>query len=82
MTRKSLQTGSPPATSPCSSRPRRSPSCAVSIILAASSLVIARQIEYMKNRDLGFDKRQMLILPLRGEGIFKRTFPVMSGPPM
>jgi len=35
---------------------------AVSIILILSSLVIVKQIRYMLNKDLGFDKEQLLVI--------------------
>lgn len=38
----------------------------ISIALVISTLVIFRQIMYMKNRPLGFDKEQKLVITLRG----------------
>ena len=32
--------------------------------------MIVRQVEFMKNRNLGFDKEQKLILPVRGNPVF------------
>jgi len=38
----------------------------ISIILMVGTLIMARQIGYMKTHDLGFDKEQKLVLPVRG----------------
>lgn len=38
----------------------------LSILLIISTLVIYRQIEFMKERDLGFDKQQLLFVKLTG----------------
>ncbi len=38
----------------------------ISIALIAGTLVVYRQINFMKNRYLGFDKEQKLIIPVRG----------------
>lgn len=46
---------------------------AISIILIVSTLVILRQIHFMKQSKLGFDKEQVLVLPLR-HGILLRRF--------
>jgi putative ABC transport system permease protein len=37
-------------------------------LLIAGTLMVVRQIRYMKGQDLGFVKEQMLILPVRGRG--------------
>ncbi|NTS41323.1 ABC transporter permease [Flavisolibacter sp. BT320] len=37
----------------------------ISVVLIIASVVIARQMEYMKLKDLGFAKDQQIILPLR-----------------
>jgi len=39
---------------------------AISIALIAGTLVMFRQISFMKNQYLGFDKEQKLIIPVRG----------------
>ncbi len=39
----------------------------VSIILLISTLVVVRQLDYMKNSHLGFNKEQKLILPVKAE---------------
>jgi putative ABC transport system permease protein len=40
----------------------------VSIILIISTFIVMRQVSYMKNRALGFNKNQVLIVPIKGEG--------------
>lgn len=39
---------------------------AISIALIAGTLVVYKQTNFMKNRNLGFDKEQKLIIPVRG----------------
>ncbi len=39
----------------------------LSIILIVSTLVVFNQMQYMKQKDLGFNKDNMLYLPMRGE---------------
>ena len=38
----------------------------ISLVLIVGTLVVYRQLEYMKDQSLGFDKEQVLVLPLRG----------------
>jgi putative ABC transport system permease protein len=38
---------------------------AVSLILISGTIVITQQVRYMKNKDLGFEKEQKLIIPVR-----------------
>jgi putative ABC transport system permease protein len=40
---------------------------AISIALIASTLVVNDQIEYIRNKRLGFDKEQVVVVPLRSE---------------
>lgn len=40
---------------------------AVSIILIISTIIIYRQIQFAKNRDLGYDKNNLVIVPLQGD---------------
>ena len=40
---------------------------AISIVLIVSVLVVIRQLDYMKNKDLGFEKDQLVILPAHSE---------------
>jgi putative ABC transport system permease protein len=39
----------------------------MSILLLIGMGVVARQIDYMRNKKLGYDKEQLIYLPLRGE---------------
>jgi putative ABC transport system permease protein len=39
----------------------------ISIILIISTIIIYQQIQYVKSRQLGFDKNNLLELPMRGE---------------
>jgi len=39
---------------------------AISIMLVIGTITVFQQLNYMKNQNLGFDRDQMLILPLRG----------------
>lgn len=38
----------------------------ISLILIVGTIMIYRQLDFMKDENLGFDKEQMLILPIRG----------------
>ncbi|MGD8307759.1 MAG: ABC transporter permease, partial [Ignavibacteria bacterium] len=40
---------------------------AISILLVTSSIIIYTQIDFMKNRYLGFDKEQKIIIPVRSK---------------
>jgi len=39
---------------------------AISIVLVLGTMIVYQQLNFMKSQKLGFDKEQMLILPLRG----------------
>ncbi len=41
----------------------------ISIVLITSTLIIIEQIEFMKNKNLGFDKEQVVVARVRGTGI-------------
>jgi len=43
---------------------------AVSIILIIGTIVIFQQMQYLRNKPLGFQKHQMLVVPLFGTGAF------------
>jgi putative ABC transport system permease protein len=47
---------------------------AVSILLILSSLIIYKQIRYMLNKDLGFDKEQLMVMR-RAEALQKKIKP-------
>ncbi len=42
---------------------------ALSVLLIISALVVFRQVEYLNNKDLGFDKEQIMFFPMRGENM-------------
>lgn len=42
----------------------------VSIILIIGSLIIFQQLEYLRNKPLGFQKQQMVVVPIYGTGAF------------
>lgn len=42
---------------------------AVSIFLIISTIVIYNQIEFIRNKKLGFDKENIVVIPLRGEAM-------------
>jgi len=49
-------------------------------LLVAGTLMIVRQVEFMKNRNLGFAKEQKLVLPVRGNPVFaQRSEDVKAG---
>ena len=41
----------------------------VSIALIASTFVVHKQLDYMRNKDLGFQKEQIVIIPIHGGGL-------------
>jgi ABC-type antimicrobial peptide transport system permease subunit len=43
----------------------------ISIALIAATIIVYKQIIFMKNTELGFDKEQVLIIPMRGENLRK-----------
>lgn len=45
---------------------------AVSLVLVAGTLVIYKQLNFMEGKDLGFDKEQILVLPLRNQEMRSR----------
>jgi putative ABC transport system permease protein len=46
----------------------------ISIFLVIGTLVVYRQLNFMKNQHLGFDKEQKLIIPLRGGISIKENY--------
>jgi len=50
----------------------------VSIILIIATIVIFQQIEYLRNKPLGFQKQQMLVVPIFGTGAFSYGIKVDS----
>ena len=45
----------------------------LSILLILSAIVVFRQVDYLHNKDLGFNKDQILFFPLRGDNLAKST---------
>jgi len=43
---------------------------AVSIFLIISAIVVFCQVSYLHNKDLGFDKEQIMFFPMRGDNMF------------
>ena len=41
----------------------------LSVFLLISTLIIFKQLEYLSNKPLGFDKELQIIIPLRGQGL-------------
>jgi putative ABC transport system permease protein len=51
---------------------------AISIALIVSTLIIGRQVEFVKSKDLGFTRENMLVLPLVGEETQKKAEPLKA----
>jgi putative ABC transport system permease protein len=43
----------------------------LSVLLIISAIVVVNQVRYMHNKDLGFEKEQVLFFPMRGENLQK-----------
>jgi putative ABC transport system permease protein len=43
----------------------------LSVLLIISAMVVIRQVNYLHNKDLGFEKEQIMFFPMRGENMFK-----------
>ncbi|MFC1493294.1 ABC transporter permease [candidate division KSB1 bacterium] len=50
----------------------------IAIVLIICTFTITRQIDYMKNRGLGFDKEQMLIIQFKGRHDLGQRFEVLK----
>ena len=50
----------------------------ISITLIASTAVIYQQLQYFQNKNLGFDKEHMLILPLNNEEVVESSAAIMQ----
>jgi len=51
---------------------------AISILLLISTAIVSRQLSFMRNRDLGFDKEQIIVLSLRGSGEARQKYDVLK----
>ncbi|TDX01165.1 ABC transporter permease [Dinghuibacter silviterrae] len=50
----------------------------IAIILIVAVAIIVRQMQYLRNADLGFTKDQQLIIPLQSEGAWKLYTPLKA----
>ena len=46
---------------------------ALSVLLIISALVVFKQVDYLHNKDLGFNKEQIMFFPMRGDNMFKNV---------
>ena len=51
---------------------------AISILLIISTIIVSQQLSFMRNRDLGFDKEQIVVLSLRGSGEARQKYNVLK----
>ncbi len=45
----------------------------LSILLIISAIVVFNQVNYLHNKDLGFNKEQIMFFPMRGDNMFKNV---------
>ncbi|HYJ62513.1 MAG TPA: ABC transporter permease, partial [Parafilimonas sp.] len=45
----------------------------LSVLLIISALVVFNQVNYLHNKDLGFNKEQIMFFPMRGDNMFKNV---------
>ncbi|MEE9362015.1 MAG: ABC transporter permease [Cellulophaga sp.] len=50
---------------------------AIAIILISSTLVLQGQLQYMRNKDLGYNKEQVISIPLNGKGDSYKTIALL-----
>jgi putative ABC transport system permease protein len=43
----------------------------LSVMLIISAIVVIRQVNFLHNKDLGFNKEQIMFFPMRGDNMFK-----------
>ena len=46
---------------------------ALSVLLIISAIVVFNQVNYLHNKDLGFNKEQIMFFPMRGDNMFNNT---------
>ncbi len=51
---------------------------AISILLIISTITVSKQLSFMRNQDLGFDKEQIVVLSLRGSGEARQKYNVLK----
>ncbi|HTB25733.1 MAG TPA: ABC transporter permease, partial [Puia sp.] len=44
---------------------------ALSVLLIISAIVVFKQVDYLHNKDLGFNKEEIMFFPMRGDNMFK-----------
>ncbi|MDO9376045.1 MAG: ABC transporter permease [Ferruginibacter sp.] len=44
----------------------------LSVLLIISALVVFKQVDYLHNKDLGFNKEEIMFFPMRGDSMFKK----------
>ena len=45
----------------------------LSVLLIISAIVVFKQVNYLHNKDLGFNKEQIMFFPMRGDNMFKNV---------
>ncbi len=50
----------------------------ISILLIISTIIVSRQLHFMRNWDLGFDKEQIVVLSLRGSGEARQKYDLLK----
>ncbi|HEX5153771.1 MAG TPA: ABC transporter permease [Parafilimonas sp.] len=45
----------------------------LSILLIISAIIVFNQVNYLHNKDLGFNKEQIMFFPMRGDNMFNNT---------
>ncbi len=46
---------------------------ALSVLLIISAIVVFKQVDYLHNKDLGFNKEQIMFFPMRGDNMFNKA---------
>jgi putative ABC transport system permease protein len=46
---------------------------ALSVLLTISAIIVLRQVNYLHNKDLGFNKEQIMFFPMRGDKMFHNS---------
>jgi putative ABC transport system permease protein len=46
---------------------------ALSVLLIISAIVVFKQVNYLHNKNLGFNKEQIMFFPMRGDNMFKNA---------
>lgn len=46
---------------------------ALSVLLIISAIVVFKQVDYLHNKDLGFNKDQIMFFPMRGDNLFNNN---------